>query len=51
MRKLIGRVTALILPAKSAKAAPTRGRCGSGCGSDGAWYASQSMPGDRIPCC
>ena len=51
MRKLIARVTEVILPAKKAQATPTRGKCGTGCGGDGVWYQSSSMPGDRLPCC
>lgn len=51
MSKLLARVTALVLPAKRGKAAPVRGRCGFGCGSNGVYNVSTTMPGGKPPCC
>ena len=51
MHKLIGRVTALILPARQAQATPVRGKCIAGCGTDGKLNVWTSMPGGKPPCC
>jgi len=50
MKKLTQSLIKLVLPAATAKASPVRGKCLSGCGSDGAWYASRTADG-KIPCC
>jgi len=51
MRKIIARVTKLVLPKSEAKANVVIAACVSGCGGDGVWRTASAPAGGKAPCC